>query len=763
MSLVQLKAESGNLKMLRRPLLSGLRQCVPLPRPSLGVVAVRHHSMADHGKAHRNFVDGEVKEGHTSKNNRRKLNPATMAHYVKANIQESRREQGLTEITDWSLFAESAVYIPSQAGALWVGEDDPRAQKYMTRRDKLREKPGQVKRFQPSEDTAVALESHPLRAYFSTPVDLKDPLSISEGLYKTGQIKEYDVKFNASKLKWVERPPIVTIMGHVDHGKTTLLDYLRNTQVAAGEAGGITQSIGAFSVTAPNGEPITFIDTPGHKAFSEMRKAGAKSTDMVILIVSTVDGVQPQTIEVIELVKELHLPLIVAANKIDRNGNTQPVQDALRKHGVEFEEDGGDTLFVPISALEGTNVPDLLDIIQLQASMLELVTPQPCRAEVMVIDSAQPDGRLVTGIVRCGSLKPGMVLASGMTYAKVVKILDTHGLESIRNADVCRPVLMQGFKMLPKPGTILFQLTNERHGKNFNDLMREVYKVEGHRESYLQVLNAESKGNIYNRKPDNNNVRMMDSTPYNLVVKAGTFGQLQALLSLLYELPTLDGVHLYLRECEVGGVSDHDLMSLSGPQQPGAFLCFGDVTNSYHMDLPSFLKSYKFQVVYHGVQWVKEQMVKLMPKIIEERIVSSAACTQLFRASQAGVGNAAGVEVHRGTMASNAAVVRVMRVVMKGEEMEKVYEGRIKELRRFKDVVPSVEKGLECGVILRDEFVFRVGDVVQEVEKYEVERDVEAVFEEAAEQERRRRASAVAADEGEDAVPTSSEEASEAS
>lgn len=739
-------------------------------------IAVRHQSQGTKGRQV-THVEGEMRPEYASENRDRKLNIATMPHYVKATIQQERREQGLTEIDNWEQFAEEALMIRTRSGTLWVGPDDPRAFRVMRRREKLAAQPNQITRAPQGPDPAVALESHPLRIFFTSPSDLRDPLSIAEGLWKSGYIKDFDVKFTASKMKWVPRPPIVTIMGHVDHGKTTLLDYLRKSNVAAGEVGGITQSIGAFTVRSGEQQQhvTTFVDTPGHAAFTDMRKAGAAATDLVVLVVSASDGVQVTTREVVTLTKELHLPVVVAINKIDKLSDVErgvaKTKNELRELGLHLEDDKGDVQCVPISARDGTGIEDLLEAIQLQAAMSELVTPTPSRAEVLIIDShLNSEQSSVAGIVRCGTLKPGMTLAAGLSYATVSAITDPNTKKPLASAGPSTPVLLSGFKLLPKPGNVLMQLGSLAHGENFHRLMSEVYKVEGKREAYLQYLSADARGQFYNRKPHHDMVQFHERTELYLVVKAATFGQLQALLALVYALPSLDEVHLVVRVTEVGGLTDHDVL-MANNQKKCAILIFGDAPDQNRVAVPSYIEVNRFKVVYHGIQWLKERMVALMPKLKKERIVAQAICKQTFRASQAGSGNAAGMEVTAGTVLATALFVRVMRRPRGAKEREAaeqaggtgvvtVYEGSISELRRFKDIVPSVESGLECGVILRD-FVWQEGDILQVVEFDDAVRDVDEVFY-AAEQrdeelrqqaQRTEAATAAAAPEGEGAAP----------
>ncbi len=246
------------------------------------------------------------------------------------------------------------------------------------------------------------------------------------------------------------------------------------------------------------------------------------------------------------------------------------------------------------------------------------------------------------------------------------------------------------------------------------------------------MLGLEAAGQIFRRKSQHRE-RMIKNVPFNIMVRAGTFGQLQALLSLIYGLPALDGVNLQVTFTEIGGLNNADIVKIN-TQQLGAVLIFGNVKDFNQIQLPSYLECYRFDVVYHGVNWLKAKLVSLLPKIQEERILAFAVCKEVFRASQAGTGNAGGMGVRQGKLMGNAEVVRVMRKNREGE-LEPVYEGKIKELRRFKEIVPFVDQGLECGVILHNGFNFREGDILQQVEYYEVERDVEQEFTKAEERE----------------------------
>ncbi|KAG5504996.1 hypothetical protein JKF63_04443 [Porcisia hertigi] len=731
--------------------------------------ARRYQSQSSRVRPSLQWQDGQVDPRFSSEGNMRRLNADTMPHFVKATIQKDRREMGLGEVFDWVEFAKEAIYIPTRSGPLWVGSDDPRASKFVRRREKMKRKPLQRTRKKPGVDQAKALEDHPLREFFTTASNLHDPMSVATGLHRAGMIREYDIKHTASKVEYVPRPPIVSIMGHVDHGKTTLLDYLRHTKVAAGEAGGITQNVGAFQVKTPSdGSSITFIDTPGHAAFTAMREVGASTNDMIILIVSAVDGVQPQTREVIELAQRQGTPMVVAITKIDRQPDCDYVKDQLATHGVELEEKGGDVQLVKICAKDGRGIPELLEALHLQAELCEVATPTPARAELYVLESRNLGVSEVAAVVRCGTVRPGQVFATGTIYGTVRRILDNNGA-TIGEAGPSVPVILHGFRVPPKPGSILMQVSSEAHAEKFSYFMRDVYTVEGNRENYLQLLNQERQGLIHGRKPDNNMVRAYSTQAFILSCKAATFGMLQALLKTIYELPRLEGVSLDIRVTEVGGLKDSDLILTGSSGQPGCVLLFGDCKDSFALDVPVNVRVLRFNVLYHGIDELKQVLVDSLPKVKKTRTMATAECLQTFKASQAGrAGNAGGMKVIKGTLDATHLTFRVLRrpqdlkarlaaaaaeaasgirastpgsggdpaAAAEEETREVVYEGQLKELRRFKDLVPTVEAGLECGVVLHDDFRFRVGDVLEQVEESEESRNVDEEYEAAEMRER---------------------------
>eukprot|EP00744_Colponema_vietnamica_P017590 GILI01024739.1.p1 GENE.GILI01024739.1~~GILI01024739.1.p1 ORF type:complete len:562 (-),score=61.01 GILI01024739.1:75-1550(-) len=469
-----------------------------------------------------------------------------------------------------------------------------------------------------------------------------------------------------------------------------------------------------------------------------MREAGAAITDIIVVVISAVDGVQPQTEEVIQIARTSNVPMVIAVSKIDRRNDIEHIKVRLRALDVELEEDGGDVQLVKISAIEGTGVPELLDAIRLQAELCEIMTPTPSRTEILIIESKTgAKSNEVSGIIRCGQLKTNMTFVSGLTFGTIKVFHDEHK-QQLMTATVGDPVTFTGFTMLPKPGNVLLQVSGEEHAKNFHLFMKATYKAEGGREQFLQTMQREATGNFFNRKPDNNNVRAFDSKPFNLVCKAETFGMLQALLKMVYDIPKLPGLALQVKITEVGGLKDADIAIAGGTNQPGAFLVFGKCRDDYFMSIPSYMHEIRFDVLYHGIETLKEKMVSTLPKLKKVRELATATCSQVFRASQAGKGNASGLIITAGTFTADCPTVQVLRRLNKDDEdLTVVHEGPIRELRRFKDIVPSVEAGLECGLILHDDFMFQVGDTLKQVEHYEEDRDVATEVAAAVELERR--------------------------
>lgn len=385
----------------------------------------------------------------------------------------------------------------------------------------------------------------------------------------------------------------------------------------------------------------------------------------------------------------------------------------------------------------------------MQALMSEIQTPTPSRVEISVIEARGGANSEVCGIVRCGIMKPGVTLCGGLTYCTVRQMYDEAG-QVLTAAHPSTPVMLRGFKAHPKPGTVLMQVSSESHAEKYYNFMRDVFSVEGKRELYLQTLNQERVGNFYNRKPDHNNTMATDDVQVNIIVKAETFGSLQALLKQVYELPKLDGVRTIMKLTEVGSLSDMDMCLVGGGGgQKGCILVYGKAPDRCSFEPGIGTHVIRFDVLYHGIQAFKEALVGYLPKEKITRVMATAECLQVFKASQAGRnGNAGGMIVTTGQIVSDHLNFRVMRKMKKTDEvLTMVYEGQMKELRRFKELVPSVEQGLECGVIMFDEFSFKPGDILQQIETFDAPVDVDAKFATAVAKEEQARRRAMLEDE----------------
>lgn len=347
----------------------------------------RLQSQGSAGASSLAWQDGQLDPRYSSEGSMRKLNPDTMAHYVRATIQNDRREMGLGEIYDWHEFAKDAIYIPTRSGPLWVGSDDPRAAKFVRRRAKMKVNPLQRARKKPGPDRAKQLENHPLREYFTTATTLSDPLSVAQNLHRAGMIREYDIKHTAAKISYQPRPPsspswVTSITAKPPCSTICVTPTSPPARRAELHRASVPSPWPYPSRRAPASTPpstctITFIDTPGHAAFTAMRAAGASANDLIVLVVSAVDGVQPQTREVIDLAHEHHLPLVVAVTKIDRRPVSPELRRALTDAGLALEEDGGDVPVVGVCGKDGRGVPALLEAILLQAELAEISTPTP--------------------------------------------------------------------------------------------------------------------------------------------------------------------------------------------------------------------------------------------------------------------------------------------------------------------------------------------------------------------------------------------------
>ena len=495
------------------------------------------------------------------------------------------------------------------------------------------------------------------------------------------------------------RPPVVTIMGHVDHGKTSLLDALRGTDVVRGEAGGITQHIGAYQVKTKDGSEITFLDTPGHEAFTEMRARGANVTDIVILVVAADDGLMPQTIEAINHTKAAGVPMIVAINKIDKEGaNPKKIRERLLEHEIVVEAMSGDVQDVEVSALKKTNLDGLLDAISLQSELLELKANPDRAAEGSVVEAKLDKGRgaLATVLIQRGTLKVGDIVVVGSQSGKVRAMIDDKG-KQVKEAGPSSPVEILGLSGVPSAGDKLSVVENEARA-------REVAAYRASVATEKRTVSAPvDMENLFT------NLAATKVLQYPLVVKADVQGSVEAIVNAVNRISTED-IKARVLHAGVGGITESDVQLAGASNAP--IIGFNVRPNAKAQALAKRdgVKFQYFDVIYHLTDAIRNEMAgELGPEIIET-VVGRAEIKEVFSAGKHG--KAAGILVTEGVIrkALNARITR---------EDVIIYTGEIASLRRFKDDVAEVRAGLECGVTFTQNFVdIKAGDFL---ETFEVE------------------------------------------
>ncbi|RYZ70368.1 MAG: translation initiation factor IF-2, partial [Lysobacteraceae bacterium] len=499
------------------------------------------------------------------------------------------------------------------------------------------------------------------------------------------------------------RPPVVTIMGHVDHGKTSLLDYIRRTKVANGEAGGITQHIGAYHVETDKGV-ISFLDTPGHAAFSQMRARGAKLTDIVVLVVAADDGVMPQTIEAVKLAKAAKVPLIIAINKMDKSdADPGRVKNEFLTHDVVAEEFGGDTQFVELSAKTGAGVDTLLDSVLLQAELLELKAAYTGRASGVVIESSLDKGRgpVATVLVQQGLLKKGDYLVCGTQYGRVRALFDETGGQPAE-AGPSIPVQVLGLSGVPDAGDDFVVVADERLAKDVAQ-QRDIKR----RESRM-VQSAGSRMEDIMSQLGKGDAQLV----LNLVIKADVQGSVEALKQSLVALSN-DMIRINIIHSGVGGITESDANSaLTSKATMIGFNVRADaaarrIVESNGVDLRYF------SIIYDVIDQVKQVASGLLGVEIREEIIGIAEVRDVFRSSKFGA--VAGCMVVEGTVKRNKPI-RVLR------DSTVVYEGELESLRRFKENVDEVRNGTECGIGVKAYNDVQPGDQIECFERIEVQR-----------------------------------------
>jgi translation initiation factor IF-2 len=527
-------------------------------------------------------------------------------------------------------------------------------------------------------------------------------LLIEEFGHRINRVSEADIDIDTSTDVDADetlqaRPPVVTIMGHVDHGKTSLLDAIRGASVQSGEAGGITQHIGAYQVSLPDKSKITFLDTPGHEAFSEMRARGANVTDIVILVVAADDGLRPQTIEAINHTKAAGVPMIVAINKIDKpEAKPQKVREELLQHEIIVEDMGGDVQDVEVSATKKTNLDKLLEAIQLQAEILELKANPDRAAEGTVIEAKLDKGRgpLATVLVQRGTLRVGDVFVAGASSGKVRALVDDHGRQ-VKEAGPSFPVEVLGLSAVPSAGDPFTVVENEARAREVADYRKGVLDRKRTTAAPVSIENMFAT-----------HASTVAEVP--LVIKADVQGSVEAIVNALNRLST-DEVRVRILNSGVGAITESDVTLASASGAP--IIGFNVRPNAKAREVAqrNKVEFRYYDVIYHLTDWVKGAMAgELGPEIIET-VVGRAEVKEVFPAGKRD--KAAGLLVLEGVIRKglNARLTREDVIVSKTT---------ISSLRRFKDDVAEVRAGLECGVMLADTNDIKAGD---NLEVFEVE------------------------------------------
>ncbi|WP_422667292.1 translation initiation factor IF-2 [Buchnera aphidicola] len=500
------------------------------------------------------------------------------------------------------------------------------------------------------------------------------------------------------------RPPVVTIMGHVDHGKTSLLDYIRSTKVTMNEAGGITQHIGAYHVKT-NAGAITFLDTPGHSAFTAMRSRGVQITDIVILVVAADDGVMPQTLEAIQHAKEANVPIIVAINKIDKmESDLDKVKNDLMKYEIISEDWGGNNIFIPLSAKTGKGIDQLLNAILLQAEILELKAISNGMAEGVVIESFLDKGRgpIATVLVQKGKLNKGDIILCGLEYGKIKTLRNEIGKE-IKHAGPSIPVEILGLSKVPLSGDIVTVVRNEKQA-------REVafYRQNKHRETKLSNQNRVSLENMFDNMNKNN------FSELKIILKSDVQGSLEAISGALIQLSTNE-VKINIISLGIGSITETDAsLALASNAIILGFNVRADNTakkiiDSEHLDMRYY------SVIYNLIDEVKLAMTGLLSPEYKQNIIGLVQVRNLFKSPKFGF--VAGCMVIEGIIKRHSKI-RIIR------DSIVIYEGELESLRRFKEDVNEIRNGIECGIAIKNYNNIRIGDTIEVFEIKEIKRTI---------------------------------------
>lgn len=524
-------------------------------------------------------------------------------------------------------------------------------------------------------------------------------------LRKENELEEAVLEDRDTNAELVTRAPVVTIMGHVDHGKTSLLDYIRKAKVAAGEAGGITQHIGAYHVETDDGKMITFLDTPGHAAFTSMRARGAKATDIVVLVVAADDGVMPQTIEAIQHAKAAGAPIVVAVNKIDKpEANPDRVEQELLQHEVVSEKFGGDVQFVPVSAKKGMGIDDLLEAILLQSEVLELTAVKDGMASGVVIESYLDKGRgpVATILVQSGTLNKGDIVLCGFEYGRVRAMRDENG-KDIESAGPSIPVEVLGLSGVPAAGDEATVVRDEKKAREV-----ALYRQGKFRDVKLARQQKAKLENMFS------NMAEGDVAELNVIVKADVQGSVEAIVQALHELSTAE-VKVKVVGSGVGGITETDatLAAASNAIVLG-FNVRADASARRIIESESIDLRY-YSIIYELLNEIKAAMSGMLQPEFKQEIIGLAEVRDVFRHPKFGA--IAGCMVTEGIVKRNNPI-RVLR------DNVVIFEGELESLRRFKDDVSEVRNGMECGIGVKNYNDVKVGDQIEVFEVVEIKRSI---------------------------------------
>ena len=514
--------------------------------------------------------------------------------------------------------------------------------------------------------------------------------------------KEFDLDFEDDPKDLKPRPPVVTVMGHVDHGKTSLLDAIRKTSVTTQEAGGITQHIGA-SIVNVEGKKVVFLDTPGHEAFTSMRARGTQVTDLAILVVAADDGVMPQTIEAINHAKAANVPIIVAINKVDKpDANIDRIRQELVEHGLVPEEWGGDTISVPVSALRKEGIDELLEMILLVAEMQELKA-NPNRKAVGTVIEAQLDkgkGPIATVLVQKGTLKVGDMIVSGSASGRVRAMFDDKG-KKVKKAGPSIPVAILGLSEVPLSGDLLYAVEDEKTARAFADKNKELV-----REEQLKSSQKISLDDLFEK------IQLGEIKDLNIIIKTDVRGTIDAIRQSLEKLEN-DEVKVNVIHGGVGGITESDVMLASASNAIIIGFNVRPTLNALDIAKHEKVDVRTYRVIYDAIEDIKSAIKGMLePKYVEE-VIGRAQVRAIFRVPNVGV--VAGIYVQQGKVTRNSTI-RLLR------DDVVIFEGKVSSLKRFKDDVREITTGYEGGLGLENYNDIKEGDILESYIMKEVER-----------------------------------------